>query len=46
MIIGDYNKRDNEMALNKIKKIVWNLLGTLIFLCAGVVAVFHTILGY
>ena len=34
------------MTLELIKKITWNLLGAFLYLCVGIGAVFHTILGY
>lgn len=34
------------MTLEQIKKIMWNLFGSLIYLCVGIGAIFHTVLGY
>ena len=40
------DQRDNEMTIQLIKNIIWNLLGIFIYLCVGIGAVFHTVLGY
>ena len=34
------------MTLEQVKYVAWNLLGAFVYLCVGIGAVFHTILGY
>ena len=44
LCLGDQG--NDDMTLEESKEMAWNLLGAFSYLCVGIGAVFHTILGY